>query len=67
MTKDLLKVLFLMSIVLCSFTILTLILQVATTYILIYWDWDFKLTAGIYTGMILLLVVQWIERKLSND
>lgn len=64
MIKDLCKVLFIMTLVTLFFGVAVAFLQYIAFFITAL-GWDAQSTAGMWGGMLFLLTIQWIERKLQ--
>lgn len=64
MIKDLCKVLFVMTLVTLFFGVAVAFLQYIAFFITAL-GWDAQSTAGMWGGMLLLLTIQYIERKLQ--
>lgn len=65
MIKDLCKFLFIMTLITLFFGVAIAFLQYVAFFITAL-GWDPKCTAGMWGGMLLLLTIQYIERK-SNE
>lgn len=64
MIKDLCKVLFIMTLFTLFFGVAVAFLQYIAFFITAL-GWDTQSTAGMWGGMLLLLTIQYIERKLQ--
>ena len=63
MIKDLCKVLFIMTLVTLFFGVAVAFLQYIAFFVTAL-GWDAQTTAGMWGGMLFLLTIQYIERKL---